>query len=293
MSKVRVNEFEAGTTIFLRGSVQYSHIGRLTTDEERIENNRRKENAAKAKNPNAQTYGETRNYTSLTLLLDKGKDSFVRVDVRNKPADSKTVELAKQYVKEHWYQKDGKTFFTAMSKSSKLPDVGVSKDGNLYSVQSNCKFDEGKNAYVANNPDAEFKRLDGELERGLDVTIVLRIFAPANNTNKGISLSYVVVNGDLKVRRSSGDNAAANIASALGLTYSAPPADAKVTYTESTGDEAEDIITGEPDPTDDPFTVTSDDSDTDANPFGADGRFISAGDHAPDAGSANSNNDPF
>lgn len=164
--KIKLNSLTANTTFLVRGKIAFSRLARQTTDEEREKNNQER----KAKNRNA--IDITKNYTSITL-----------VNAQVLPKNPAAPTLEEQYAAQSCYKSSNAEKypgwnFTAMNKSSKLPQIGVVKpdDEKTYTPIS----------------------LDGkELASGLDVTAVCRVF-DGKNGNKGVSLDSVLVNEPIR-----------------------------------------------------------------------------------------------
>lgn len=280
-TKVNANSLIPGTRIFLTGKVAFSHISRLTTDDEREKNNTRKADNYKAKHPGEplRVFGMKDNYSYINLRAVND----IKVLEKKAVASPEVEKLAKQFISDRLFQnKDGEWCYDAISKSPILPTVLVrdpDDNAKVYEKQVNCKFIASTGKYEAANADAESKRLEGELKTGLNVTIELRIFGSPKGNN-GVSLDRVIVNDRLELFKPVGNRSYDSGLEVLGITdVTPPPTNEQVSYSEPPITEINDI--GEPDATADPFAV-----DTGNSVFGNDngdinGRFVGAGDHNP------------
>ena len=282
MANVNANSLNPGTRIFITGKVAFSHISRLTTDDERNRNDDRKEAAYKAKHPGEQVriFRTKDNYTYINLRAIND----IKVLEKREPAKPAVEELAKRFINDRAFQnKDGEWCYNAISKSPILPTVMV-RDPNdntkVYEKQVNTKFIASTGKYEAVNADAESKRLEGELKTGLDVTIELRIFSSPKGNN-GVSLDRVIVNEPLQLFKPVGNRSYDSGLAVLGITdVTPPPTNEQISFSDAPVTEINDI--GEPDATTDPFSADATNSvfgNTDDN--GIDSRFIGAGDHNP------------
>lgn len=282
--EVNANKFKPGTRILIKGQVLFSHISRLTTDEERTASNQRKAEKIKAKNPNARIFEEKTNYTYITLSNIQPPIVLERVNGNTEQAAPDVTDLGKKYVSERSYQnKNGDWCFQAVSKNPILPVVLVpnpEKAGATYEKQVNCRYLPATNDYGPSNPDREWRRLDGELQVGLNVTIELRIF-DSNKGNNGVALDRVVVHEPLQLYRPSATRRYDDL-KFFGFTeVTPPPTNENVVYAESPANATE---IGYPEDTADPFDSESSvfgNTDTPATEE-PNGRFIGAGDHAPE-----------
>lgn len=155
--EISKSDLRANAAYLVRGKVAYSHISRQTTDAERARAN------AKRK------YPIDKNYTFITLH---------GATVLCKDPQAPTVE--ERYAAECLYQdtnpKHPGLNFSAINKSCFLPSVFVKVPGT-------------ENSYAP-------VKLEGELDSGLDVTLVMRVFS-ARGTN-GVTLDRVLVNEPLR-----------------------------------------------------------------------------------------------
>ena len=111
-----------------------------------------------------------------------------------------TPDMAK-YADEH--------FFTSVSNPKGHSFSGVNK-GN-YVPRVGWSLNGGKDT-------KELKLSDKELARDLDVILVMRVFTPKNNMNKGLSLDAVIVLGEPKFYGNTRDDALAK----AGITFTSP-----------------------------------------------------------------------
>lgn len=184
-----------GSVFSVRGQVGFSRITRHTTDDERAKDNLRR------------THKVDKNYTTISIYNAK-------VILRNPQAPT----LEERYGLESCYNSSRAADYpglnyTGMNKSQFLPKVGV--------IAANCD---------PNHPTYDEIQLDGELAKGTDVTLVMRVFA--GQGNNGVSLDTVLINThDFQYY---GNNA--NVANALadyGITFNAmAPGDKKPTAEE-------------------------------------------------------------
>lgn len=184
-----------GNVFFVRGQVGFSRITRHTTDEERAKDNLRR------------THKVDRNYTTISIY-----NAQVICKVPGHPTLEETYGAESCYNSSRAADYPGLNY-SAMNKSQFLPKVGV--------IAKNC--DPSKPTY-------DEIQLDGELAKGTDVTLVLRVFQ--GQGNNGVSLDTVLINNhDFQYY---GNNA--NVANALadyGVTFNAmAPEDKKPTAEE-------------------------------------------------------------
>lgn len=191
-----------GETYLVRGKVAYSHITKLTTDEERA-----------AANAN-RTYKIDKNYTSITLY---------DANVLSLNPQAPTIE--EQYGLESLYNPKnadpnmpGKRF-TGINKSASLPRVGV--------------IAPTPNANTANYQETN---LQAELAIGLDVTLVMRVFKGQSNNN-GVTLDRVLVNEPLRYYQANAQAVDAAL-NRFNITFTAMPPVAEETAEADTAEPA-------------------------------------------------------
>lgn len=174
-----------GNVFFVRGQVGFSRISRQTTDEEREKDNLNK------------TYKIDKNYTTISIY---------NAQVLAKNPQAPTLE--ERYGLEGCYNSSRPADYpglnyTALNKSQFLPKIGVLEQGSDPN----------------NHPSYKEIQLDGELQKGTDVTLVIRVFG-GQGGNNGISLDTVLINqSDFQYY---GNNA--NVQNALndyGITFNA------------------------------------------------------------------------
>lgn len=155
---VQNSQLKPGSIIFVRGHVGFSRISRQTTDEERIKDNQRR------------THQIEKNYTTITIYN-------AQVMARNPQAPT-PEEI---YALESCYTSSSQDYpgnnFTGMNKSAFLPKVGVLAQGSN----------------PDNHPSYDEITLEGELQKGTDVTLLLRVFA-GQGGNNGVSLDTILIN---------------------------------------------------------------------------------------------------
>ena len=155
---VHNSQLKPGSIIFVRGHVGFSRISRQTTDEERIKDNQRR------------THQIEKNYTTITIYN-------AQVMARNPQAPT-PEEI---YALESCYTSSSQDYpgnnFTGMNKSAFLPKVGVLAQGSN----------------PDNHPSYDEITLEGELQKGTDVTLLLRVFA-GQGGNNGVSLDTILIN---------------------------------------------------------------------------------------------------
>lgn len=155
---VQNSQLKPGSVIFVRGQVGFSRISRQTTDEERDKDNQRR------------THKIERNYTTITIY---------NAQVMAKNPQAPTMEEV--YALESCYVSSSQDYpgnnFTGMNKSNFLPKIGV--------------LEQGSNPN--NQPAYREIQLEGELQKGTDVTLLIRVFA-GQGGNNGMSLDTVLIN---------------------------------------------------------------------------------------------------
>ena len=155
---VHNSQLKQGSIIFIRGQVGFSRISRQTTDEERMKDNQRR------------THKIEKNYTTVTIYN-------AQVMARNPQAPT-PEEI---YALESCYVSNSQDYpgnnFTGMNKSAFLPKVGVLVQGSN----------------PDNHPSYDEITLEGELQKGTDVTLLLRVFA-GQGGNNGVSLDTILIN---------------------------------------------------------------------------------------------------
>lgn len=186
-NKIQTNQLTPGAIFAIRGQVGFSRITRPCTDEERI-----KANATK-------THKDDKNYTSMTLYNAQALAKNPAQPTLEECYGNQSLYLAKKRAQDY----PGPNF-TGKNKSSNLPKVAV-VDANQPGV-----YKELPNG------------LPGELAKGTDVTLIMRVFS--TSSNNGVSLDTVLINTpDYQLF---GNNAEAQSAllAEYGITYEAAPA---------------------------------------------------------------------
>lgn len=192
-----------GAIYFVRGQVGFSRISRQTTDEERERDNSRR------------THKIDKNYTTITLY---------NAQVLAKNPQAPTLE--ERYALESCYKSSrvddypGNNF-TGLNKSRNLPKAGVIEQGTS----------------PENHPAYKEIQLEGELAKGTDVTLVMRVFK--GQGNNGVSLDTVLINqADFQYY---GNNASVNHAlKDYGITFDAmAPSEKKTVETAPAGSASE------------------------------------------------------
>lgn len=187
------NQLTPGNVFFVRGQVGFSRISRQTTDEERAKENLRR------------MHKIDKNYTTISIY---------NAQVLAKNPQAPTLE--ERYGLESCYNSSRSADYpglnyTAMNKSQFLPKIGVLEQGSDPN----------------NHPSYKEIQLDGELQKGTDVTLVIRVFA--GQGNNGVSLDTVLINQtDFQYY---GNNA--NVQNALndyGITFTAMSPDEKAQH---------------------------------------------------------------
>lgn len=207
------NQLTPGSVFFVRGQVGFSRITRHTTDEERAKDNLRR------------THKVDKNYTTISVY-----NAQVLAKDPAHPTPEEIYGLEGCYNSSRAADYPGLNY-TGMNKSQFLPKVGLIVEG--------CDPN--------NHPSYDEIQLNGELAKGTDVTLVLRVFA--GQGNNGVSLDTVLINThDFQYY---GNNA--NVANALadyGVTFNAmAPEDRKPTAEEiaaSAGQSAPQAATSAP-----------------------------------------------
>ncbi len=189
---INTNQLQNGATFLVRGKVGFSRITRKTTDQERAAANQRR--AATAQATGKPSYPIDKNYTQLTIY-----DATVIAKDPSNP----TIE--EKYAAEHLYtsKADGYTgqCYNAINKGNTLPSVSRLVAPNVYQP------------IVPEN----------ELARGLDVTMVLRVFGGRAGMNNGVTLDRVLVNEQVvRYRDGFSDQVTNNLKNAYGITFMEP-----------------------------------------------------------------------
>lgn len=152
-----------GTQILIRGNVVYSRITSHIEGEELEKDKIRRKNNQPPQRP-----------------IDKPYTTITITNARIEPMTQGQFTVEEQYLHERIYDSkknpDMKNNYTSISKSPFLPNIAIVRNGD------------------PNNADQIVPQ--GELDRGLDVTLVLRVFA--SNGNKGLSLDAVLVNEPIR-----------------------------------------------------------------------------------------------
>lgn len=178
------NQLTVGNVFFVRGQVGFSRISRQTTDEERAKDNLRR------------MHKIDKNYTTISIY-----NAQVLAKNPQAPTPEERYGLESCYNSSRAADYPGLNY-TAMNKSQFLPKIGVLEQGSDPN----------------NHPSYKEIQLDGELQKGTDVTLVLRVFA--GQGNNGVSLDTVLINqSDFQYY---GNNA--NVQNALsdyGITFNA------------------------------------------------------------------------
>lgn len=173
-------------TILVRGKISYSRLAAQITGEELA---RSIENARKR----GSLYPTTKPHTTISLI-----DAVVT------PLDPNNPTTEEQYVGEKIYtvkngDNAGKRGFSHDDTSPTLPQVFEPTP-------------EGKHHQVV---------LDNDLDSGLDVTLVLRTFKPANYEKRGLGLQQVILHEPIRYYQAGGGADPAAL-SALGITIEGP-----------------------------------------------------------------------
>lgn len=152
------NQLTPGSVFLVRGQVGFSRITRHTTDEERDKDNLRR------------IHKIDRNYTTISVY----NAQVLAKDPAN-PTPEEIYGLESCYNSSRNAEYPGLNY-TGMNKSKFLPKVGLIKKG--------CDPN--------NHPSYDEIQLSGELVKGTDVTLVLRVFA--GQGNNGVALDTVLIN---------------------------------------------------------------------------------------------------
>lgn len=176
---VNTNQLTPGSTIMIRGLVGFSRIASQISGEELQKDIQRR--ASKGWNPINRPYTTITIYNAQVLYENPNQKTFADI-----------------YADEHLFVSQNADSpgnnYTAVNKGNNLPYVAVMSDAT----------------------NAKQIAPEGELARGLDVTIVLRVFkSPQNN---GVSLDGVIVNEPIRYREMAGSGLAQR-----GITFEALP----------------------------------------------------------------------
>lgn len=150
-----------GRTIVVRGRVQYSHVMSM------IEGEALQRSIQQQRNNGSK------------FPTDKPHTRIVVENAQVIPADQNNLTLEEQYVQNRFYtskKNPGVTCFAMDNKSPFLPPVWVPQNANDLS--------EG---YV------QLTEPEGELDNGLDVSLILETFRSGDNPNRGVGLNSIVV----------------------------------------------------------------------------------------------------
>ncbi len=180
--KINTNQLTPGSVFMVRGRVAFSRITRYITQEELQKENAR--NAAAGRPVTSRPYCKVSLANAMVLY-----------------ADASNPTLAEQYASQKLYQ----------SKAN--PDTGDNfegrKVGGTYLPEVHIIAGDGTTHQI---------KPDGELARGLDVTLVMEVYqAPQNN---GVGLRAVICNEP--IRYYNGSNVATAL-SAYGITFNSDP----------------------------------------------------------------------
>lgn len=162
--KINTNSLNTGAMIKIAGEVEYSHITKVYTEEEF---QRRAAEEAKRGNP----YPKTRTYREITLrnpqIIAQNQNGFT---------------LEESYVQSKIYdKKDGSKGYTFQTSGTNT---------NYFHIEG-----RDANGRVMN---AEKFTPEGEFAKGTKVVLILNVFAPKTQGNKGIGLYSLVVDGPLE-----------------------------------------------------------------------------------------------
>lgn len=150
-----------GRTIVVRGRVQYSHVMSM------IEGEALQRSIQQQRNNGSK------------FPTDKPHTRIVVENAQVIPTDQNNLTLEEQYVQNRFYtskKNPGVTCFAMDNKSPFLPPVWVPQNANDLS--------EG---YV------QLTEPEGELDNGLDVSLILETFRSGDNPNRGVGLNSIVV----------------------------------------------------------------------------------------------------
>lgn len=161
------------TTISVRGTIAFSRVTRFLTPDEMVRDRQRR-----------QQYGRQvidKPYTTITLK----NPALVRANP-NAPLDNN-----ERYMEECFYQKkaqngqapDNTRYYNIDNKSPRLP--------HIYQYRKNADGSFDTAHLVEVTPTAE-------LDNGLDVILVLRIYKPNGFANCGIALDSIIVQGEVR-----------------------------------------------------------------------------------------------
>lgn len=183
---VQAEQLTEGTSVFIRGKLAFARLTRLIEGEELARVNQRK----------VQNGMSPVNQPHTTATITEAEVTY---------ADPANPTLEEQFVAERRYT------------SKKNPDSGAN-----YSIDS-----KGNNLPIIAIPS---EKNDGtydqdtsgrELDRGLDVTLVLRVYKPKNYAKRGLSLDQVIVHETPRYYGGGGVNA--EDLKARGIVFNSPP----------------------------------------------------------------------
>lgn len=163
MADIKAYQLNEGQTVVVRGKLEYSRLMSLISGEELAR-------SIAQQRQNGVTYPTTKEHTRVVL---RG------VQVVN--ADQNNPTLEEQYVQQKFYT------------SKKNPDKGL-----MFSLDNKSPFLPP--IWVPTNPQnlaegyTQLSDPEGELDNGLDVSLVLETFKAGANANLGLGLASVVVN---------------------------------------------------------------------------------------------------
>lgn len=255
---INTNQLTPGKNIMVRGRMNYCRITSQIAGDE-----------LKRSNDRARQYGrqpDNRPFTKAVL-----ENAYVECINPNNPTVEEAYAIERLYVKATAPQSGN--FFEAKNKGRILPWVGIRTD-------------------ATNVKQLEPSEVKGELDRGLDVTLVLRVF---NGTpNNGVSLDGIIVNEPIRFY----NGANANMLAEHGITIH--PAASRNTVNDSMPntpkyDEEQDMPYGNPSdmgtpvkpPSGDPYSANmGQNGQPDYNPYGN----VNGGNYGGNGGYGNAGN---
>lgn len=163
MADIKAYQLNEGQTVVVRGKLEYSRLMSLISGEELAR-------SIAQQRQNGVTYPTTKEHTRVVLR-----------DVQVVNADQNNPTLEEQYVQQKCYN------------SKKNPEKGL-----MFSLDNKSPFLPP--IWVPTNPQnlsegyTQLSDPEGELDNGLDVSLVLETFKAGANANLGLGLASVVVN---------------------------------------------------------------------------------------------------
>ncbi len=193
MNKINSSQLTPNSYIYVRGNVEFSRLTRFLTSEEAAREKARREKFSNFPNM------PDKPFTTITV-------TNARIQQMNPGAP---LTLEEQYIQDKFYstKNDSSMHYQIENKSNNFPrfyQVKINPDGSV----------DPKHATEV--------PAQAELDRGLDVLLILRVYKPKNFANCGIGLEGVIAQE--AIRYYSGGGAVSHLAQ-MGITVDAQLSD--------------------------------------------------------------------